>query len=398
MKTQQAVLMNQQNVFKTNLQNMLSGFFQNQASTSGTLLSNTIPNPKGEMKAITTQSGVAYEGPSIPTNPSPKKVVERETEETTDKEQTNFQGSTAHIPPPVNHILIPEPDVSKTLPKSNISYPSRLNDQKSHDKASYQKEKIFQMFQDLRFDISFADALFFMPRFAPTIRNLLMNKEKLLELAKNINGMLSLPELTPTQMTLELADRSITHPKGLAEDVYVKVGKFHFPTDFVVVDFEADPRVPLILGRSFLRIGRALIDVYREEITLRVDNEAVTFNLDQTTRYSSTNDKSVNRIDIIDEVCKEYALKLLGFSNKSSGGNPTPTSEPLTFEFILEEIEAYLKDDSISLEIDHADCDPEEDICLIEKLLNNNPFQLPPMDLKQGGRSYKAKSSNCKTP
>ncbi|GJW23255.1 hypothetical protein Tco_0033877 [Tanacetum coccineum] len=125
-------------------------------------------------------------------------------------------------------------------------------------------------------------------------------------------------------MTLELADRSITHPKGLAEDVYVKV---------------TDPRVPLILGRSFLRTGRALIDIYREEITLRVDNEAVTFNLDQTTRYSSTNDKSVNRIDIIDAVCEEYAPELLGFSN-SSGGNPTPTSEPFTSEFILEEIEA----------------------------------------------------------
>ncbi|GJS40548.1 hypothetical protein Tco_0565591 [Tanacetum coccineum] len=124
MKTQQAVLMNQQNVFQTNLQNMLSGFFQNQASTSGTLPSNTIPNPKGEMKAITTRSGVAYEGPSIPTNPSPKKVVERETEETTDKEQSNFQGSTAHIPPPVNPIPIPEPDVPKTLPKQNITYPS----------------------------------------------------------------------------------------------------------------------------------------------------------------------------------------------------------------------------------------------------------------------------------
>ncbi|GJW63962.1 hypothetical protein Tco_0115846 [Tanacetum coccineum] len=106
----------------------------------------------------------------------------------------------------------------------------------------------------------------------------------------------------------------------------------------------ADPRVPLILGRSFLRTGRALIDVYGEEITLRVDNEAVTFNLDQTTRYSSTNDKSVNRIDIIDAVCEEYTLELLGFSNSSSG-NPTPTSEPFTSEFILEEIEAYLKDD-----------------------------------------------------
>ncbi|GJW35123.1 reverse transcriptase domain-containing protein [Tanacetum coccineum] len=395
---------------------------------------------------------------SIPTNPSPKKVVERETEETTDKEQTNFQGSTAQIPPSVIPISIPEPDVPKTLPKTtpipesdipkslpkpNIPYPSRRDDQKSRDKASNQMEKIFQIFQDLRFDISFADALLLMPRFAPTIKSLLMNKEKLLELAKiplnencsamllkklpeklgdpgkflipcNFPGMdvchaladlgasinlmplsiwkkLSLPELTPTRMTLELADRSITYPKGLAEDVFVKVGKFHFPTDFVVVDFEADPRVPLILGRSFLRTGRALIDVYGEEITLRVDNEAVTFNLDQTMRYSSTNDKSVNRIDIIDAVYEEYALELLGFPN-SSGGNPTPTSEPFTSEFILEEIEAYLKDDSISPEIDHADCNPEEDICLIEKLLNNDPFQLPPMDLKQS-EVTEAKSS-----
>ncbi|GJZ66500.1 reverse transcriptase domain-containing protein [Tanacetum coccineum] len=405
MKTQQAVMMNQQTTFQNNLQNMLCGLFQNQASTSGTLPSNTIPNPKCEMKAITTRSGVAYEGPSILTNPSPKKVVERETEKTTNKEQTNF------LPPLVNLTPIPKPDVSKTLPKPNIPYPSRCNDQKSRDKASNQMEKIFQIFQDLRFDISFADALLLMPRFAPTIKSLLMNKEKLLELAKiplneNCSAMLlkKLPEKLgdpgnflyfffptnlPTRMTLELADRSITHPKGLAEDVYVKVGKFHFPTDFVVVDFEADPRVPLILGRSFLRTGRALIDVYGEEITLRVDNEAVTFNLDQTTRYSSTNDKSVNRIDIIDAVCEEYAPELLGFS---SGGNPTPTSEPFTSEFILEEIEAYLKDDSISPEIDYADCNPEEDICLIEKLLNNDPFQLPPMDLKQS-EVTEAKSS-----
>ncbi|GJS30935.1 putative reverse transcriptase domain-containing protein [Tanacetum coccineum] len=236
----------------------------------------------------------------IPTNPSPKKVVERETEETTDKEQSNFQGTTTQIPPPVTPISIPEPDVlknlpkttpipepdvSKNLPKPNIPYPSRLNQE------------------------NFREDFY----------------------------------------------------------VYVKVGKFHFPSDFVVVDFEVGPRVPLILGRSFLRTGRALIGVYGEEITLRVDNEAVTFNLDQTTRYSSTNDKSVNRIDIIDKVCEEYSPELLG-CNKSSGGNPTPTSEPLTSEFILEKIEAYLKDDSISPEINHADCDPEGNICLIENL------------------------------
>ncbi|GKF94750.1 hypothetical protein Tco_0284450, partial [Tanacetum coccineum] len=131
-----------------NLQNMICGLFQNQASTLGTLPSNTIPNPKGEMKAITTRSGVAYEGPSIPTNPSPKKVVERETEETKDKEQSNFQGSTAHILPSVTSIPISESDVPKTLPKTthilepevpkslpkpHIPYPSRLNQEKSRD-------------------------------------------------------------------------------------------------------------------------------------------------------------------------------------------------------------------------------------------------------------------------
>ncbi|GJV39290.1 reverse transcriptase domain-containing protein [Tanacetum coccineum] len=353
---------------------MICGLFQNQASTSGTLPSNTIPNPKGEMKAITTRSGVAYEGPSIPTNPSPKKVVERETEETTDKEQSNFQGSTAQIPPPVTPIPISEPDVPKTLPKTtpipesdvpkslpkpHIPYPSRLNQEKSRDKASNQKEKIFQMFQDLRFDISFADALLLMPRFAPTIKSLLMNKEKLLELAKiplnencsamllkklpeklgdpgkflipcNFPGMdvchaladlgasinlmplsiwkkLSLPELTPTRMTLELADRSITYPKGLAEDVFVKVGKFHFPTDFVVVDFEADPRVPLILGRSFLRTGRALIDVYEGELVLRDGNEQITFHVDGTSKHPQ---KHVNEsIKMVNDTCKDSFKK-----------------------------------------------------------------------------------------
>nr|GEX31782.1 reverse transcriptase domain-containing protein [Tanacetum cinerariifolium] len=303
--------------------------------TSGTLPSNTIPNPKGEMKAITTRSGVAYKGPSIPTKPSPKKVVQRETEEITDKEKTNFQGSTGHIQPTVIPIL--EPDVLKTLPKPNIPYPSRLNDQKLRKKATNQMEKFFQIFQDLHFDISFADALLLMPKFSFTIKRMDVC-HALANLGASINLMplciwkkLSLPELTPTRMTLELAKRSITRPKGVLEDVFVKVGKFHFPTDFLVVDFEADPRIPLILGRSFLRISHALIHVYGEEITLR------------------------------------YAHEMLGFSNNSLGGNPTSTFEPIisdsspsltSFEgsdFILEEIEAYLKDESISLEIDHAD-------------------------------------------
>nr|GEV36257.1 reverse transcriptase domain-containing protein [Tanacetum cinerariifolium] len=289
----------------------------------------------------------------------------------------------------------------------------RFNDQKLREKATNEMEKFFQIFQDLHFDISFTDALLLMPKFASTIKSLLINKDKLFELVKiplnencsamllkklpeklgdpskflipcdfpgmdvchaladlgaSINLMplsilkkLSLPELTPTRMTLELADRSITLLKGVAKDVFVKVGKFHFPPDFVVLGFEADPRVPLILGSSFLRTGRALIDVYGEEITLRVNDKVVTFNLNQTTRYSSTYDElSVNRIDIIDVGREEYAKEILGFSSNSSGGSPTSTFEPilsysspsltpfLGSDFILEEIKAYLKDDSIS--------------------------------------------------
>ncbi|GKC03389.1 reverse transcriptase domain-containing protein [Tanacetum coccineum] len=204
---------------------------------------------------------------------------------------------------------------------------------------------------------------------------------------------LSLPELTPTRMILELADRSTTSPSGIAEDVFVKVGKFHFPADFVVVDYVVDPRVPLILGRPFLRTARALIDVYGEELTLRVDDEAITFKVGQTSRYSYNNAKSVNRIDVIDVSCEEYAQEVLGFSDSSKSGNPTPSLDPILstsfpsltpFEggdFILEEIEACLTNDSIPPGIDDADFDPEGDLLLLEKLLNDDPSS--PLPLKE---------------
>nr|GEV70078.1 reverse transcriptase domain-containing protein [Tanacetum cinerariifolium] len=437
----------------------------------GALPSNTMPNPKGEMKAVTTRSGLAYKGPSIPTNSPFEKVVERDTEEITDKEHSNCQGSTAHIYPLVVPISIMEPDVPKTQPKPNIPYPSRLNDQKLREKATNQMQNFFQIFHDFHFDISFADALLLMPKFAFTIKNLLTNKDKLFELAKvplnkncsamllkklpeklgdpskflipcdflgidvchaladlgaSINLMalsiwknLSLPELTPTRMTLELADRSITRPKGVAEDVFVKVGKFHFPTNFVVVDFEADLRVSLILGRSFLRTGHALIDVYGEEITLRVNDESVTFNLNQTMRYSSMyDDNSMNRVDVIDIACEEFVQDVLDFQYNSKSSNLTLVSNPLfsketkiefckepivksssptltpfrESDFFLEEIEDFLNDELIPTGIKNPFYDPEGDILYLEKLLNENSFQLPPMDLKQAEET-KAKSS-----
>ncbi|GKA31187.1 reverse transcriptase domain-containing protein [Tanacetum coccineum] len=354
--------------------------------------SNTIANPRGDLKAITTRSGISYDGPPIPPSSSSlTKVVERESEVTKDTVQPstkNIQPSVVQIQAPIN-----EPVVAPK-PKPSIPYPSRANKQKLREKDDKLASKFVEIFRELHFELSFADALLHMPKFASMFKSLLNNKEKLFDLAKtpvnencsvvilkklpkklrdpgkflipcdfpelveclaladlgaSINLMplsiwkkLSLPELTPTQMILELADRSTTSPSGIAEDVFVK--------------------------------APYLIDVYGEELTLRVDDEAITFKVGQTSRYFYNDVVSINRIDVIDVACEEYAQEVLGFSDSYTSGNPTPsldlilsTSSPLTtlpFEkgtTFLEEIEAYL--------------------LLLEKLLNDDPSS--PLPLKE---------------
>nr|GEZ21698.1 reverse transcriptase domain-containing protein [Tanacetum cinerariifolium] len=199
----------------TSVQNNPNRFNQNQPSTSGTLPSNTIPNPKGEMKAVTTHIGLAYEGPSIPTKTPLEKVDEQNTEEILDKEHSNSPGSTAQVQPPVVPISIPKPNVSRSQSKSTIPYPSRLNDQKLREKATNQMEKFFQIFHDLHFDIRFADALLLMLKFASTIKNLLANKDKFFKLAK-----VSLNENYSAMLLKKL-------PKKLGDP-----GKFLIPCDF----------------------------------------------------------------------------------------------------------------------------------------------------------------------
>nr|GEY76199.1 reverse transcriptase domain-containing protein [Tanacetum cinerariifolium] len=380
-------------------------------------------------------------------------VVENEPEAIKDTVHPTNNGSTEDVQPPVvqseslilnsEHVNSP---VSAPRPNQSTSilYPSRLQDQKLHDKANDQREKIFQIFKDLNLNISFADALISMPKFGPSIKILLTNKDKLCELARtplnehsstvllrklpeklgdlgkflipcdfpekaeclalvdlnvSINLMplsvwnkLSLSDLRPTCMTLELADRSISRPIGVAEDVYVKVGTFYFPADFVVVDFDADPRVPLILGRSFLKTGRALIDVFKGELTLRAGKEAITFNLDQTSRYSANyNEMTVKRIDVINMACEEYSQEVLGFSDVIVSGNPTPYYDPIISttsptltpfgnnDFLLEEVDAFLalEDDPTLPKVDQSYLNSEGDILLLEEFLNDDP-SLPP--------------------
>ncbi|GKA20171.1 hypothetical protein Tco_0700160 [Tanacetum coccineum] len=179
----------------TNLTNMLSKFVKSNtasSSGSGTLPSNTITNPKEDLKGITTQSGVAYKGPTIPTTSySSPKVVERETEVTKDTMLPTNNGSTEDVQPSVvpvetkNYEPVVAPvSAPKPNPKPSIPYPSRLNDQKLREKANNQTKKFYQIFRDLHFDISFADALILMPKFASTLKSLISNKEKLFELAR----------------------------------------------------------------------------------------------------------------------------------------------------------------------------------------------------------------------
>ncbi|GJT69098.1 hypothetical protein Tco_1028384 [Tanacetum coccineum] len=177
----------------TNLTDLLTKFMNsNTASTSGsgTLPSNTITNPKVDLKGITTRSGVAYQGPTIPTtSSSPPKVVECETEVTKDTVPPTNNRSTKDVQPPVVQVQHPVPNyepVSAPMPnpKPSIPYPSRLNDQKIREKANNQIEKFYQIFQDLHFEISFADALILMPKFASTLKSLIGNKEKLSEMAR----------------------------------------------------------------------------------------------------------------------------------------------------------------------------------------------------------------------
>nr|GEY30877.1 reverse transcriptase domain-containing protein [Tanacetum cinerariifolium] len=364
------------------------------SSGSGTLLGNIITNPKEDLKG--------NKGPSA------------------NSKLTKYHTVQPSVIQSESQALVSEPvvaPVSALMPnlKPFIPYPSRRDNEKRRDQANEQIKKFYKIFKEMSFEISFTDALILMPKFASTLKALIGNKEKLSEmdrttmnehcslvilnklprklgdpdkflipcefsgmdeclaladLGASINLMplsvwegLSHPELTLTCMTLKLADRSISKPIDIAKDVSFKVGVFHFPADFVVVDFEPDPRVPLILERYFLKTSRALIDVHKGELTLRIGNEAITYNLDQTVRYSANyNQMTANKIDVIESACEEYSQ---------------------------EEADAFLglEDDPDLPKINPFYYDPKGDILLLEAILNSEPS--PPPYQEQNLPSFK---------
>nr|GFB52607.1 reverse transcriptase domain-containing protein [Tanacetum cinerariifolium] len=388
------------------------------SSGSGTFPGNTITNPKEDFKSITTRSGVAYPGPKTP---SPSK---QGTKVTKDQVQTPSSQSIVPVQPSVIQSESQDPaPVSAPMPnlKPSIPYPSRRETEKRRDQANERIEKFYKIFKEMSFEISFTDALILMLKFASTLKALIENKEKLSEMARttmnehclafilnklprklgdpaNSSYLANSPEwmkLTPTCMNLKLADRLVSKPIGIAKDVPFKVGVFHFPADFVVVDFEPDPRVPLILERCFLKTSRALIEVHKGELTLRIGNEAITYNLDQTVRYTADyNRMSANKIDVVESACEKYSQEVLGFLNVTDSGMSTPQNDLIIFvtyptltlfgdsDFLLfEEADAFLglEDDPDLPEINPFYYDPEGDILLLEAILNSEPSPPPPI-------------------
>nr|GEY51781.1 reverse transcriptase domain-containing protein [Tanacetum cinerariifolium] len=290
---------------------------------------------------------------------------------------------------------IEKPSVVIPKAKANLPYPSRLAKEKIREKDDILAVKFIEIFRDLHFELSFADAVVHMPKFALMFKKLLYNKNKLIELTKtslnencsavvlkklpeklgdpgrflipcdflefdnclalsdlgasinlmplSIWKMHKLPTLNDTKMVLELADRTILKPTGVAENVFVKVGKFYFPADFVVLDFIADPRVPLILGRPFLSTAHAIINVHEREIILRQDQQSLTIQCGDI--------PSIKKVEQINKI------KFINAGESDS-----------------EEIENFLNDDSIPIVVEDSLFNMKEDILFLEGLLIEDPF------------------------
>nr|GEX19940.1 hypothetical protein [Tanacetum cinerariifolium] len=307
---------------QTQIDNVKNDFFQmNTTSTLGLgpLPRNTITNSKGELKAITTRSGIVLDGPFVP------------------------------MPPPFINL------------EEDESVEETLMDQNSCKALTYLGASINLM-------------------------------------PLSIWKKLGLPELISTRMTLELANRAICTPAGIARDVFVLVGKFTFPGDFVIVDYESNPRVPLILGRPFLRTAHTLIDVHGEEMIFRDGDERLTLNMrHDTSRYSNQPQKeSINMINIYDDSCEDFLKDLFATNylrdivlieilinlNSTKDLPPPHNINPLsgsTTSFspnhLLEELADKLPLITFLPRNDDLPFDIESDLKEIEYLLNHDPVK-----------------------
>nr|GEV85349.1 hypothetical protein [Tanacetum cinerariifolium] len=280
----QKIFEKKQDDFQSKMMNFMQNLHNNKTSSSSSLSSNTIPNPKEATKDTELPSTKDIQPPSVQVQEKDEEPIEKPS------------------------VVIPKA-------KANLPYPSRLEKEKLHEKDDILAAKFMEIFRDLHFELSFADALVHMPKFAPMFKKLLNNKNKLIELTKmplnencSVVVLKKLPEklgdpgrfLIPCDFSefdncLALADLgasinlmpTISKPTGVAENVFVKVDKFYFPADFVVLDFIVDLRVSLILRRPFLSTAHAIINVHEREIILRQDKQSLTLQCGDTPKKIS---------------------------------------------------------------------------------------------------------------
>ncbi|XP_075497140.1 uncharacterized protein LOC142534108 [Primulina tabacum] len=299
----------------------------------GQFPSNTEVNPREQCKAVTLRSGKEIGIPE-PAEENVEILVEKD-----DEKGVSVENDKVEEPEKVHK--------QQPLPNVNLPYPQRFKKKGLDDQFS----KFLEIFKKININILFADALEQMPNYAKLIKDVMSKKRKLQEfetvklieecsailqrklpqklkdpgsftiscviggssvnrvlcdLGASINLMtfsiyrtLEIGEVKPSTITLQLADISLTYPRGIVEDVLLKIDKFIFPADFVILDMEEDQETPLIFGRPFLATGKALIDVHKGELTLRVGGDVVVFNIYNTIR--GPNEVSTcNSIDIID--------------------------------------------------------------------------------------------------
>ncbi|GJV48536.1 reverse transcriptase domain-containing protein [Tanacetum coccineum] len=327
------------------------------------------------------------------------------------------------------NIEIQEPNSPKpTSYQPKLPYPERMK-VRENDKPSAQHSRFLKMFKQLRLEIGLKDALVEMPKFNKWLSGLLRNKEKLEEIAittvnaecsaiilnkvpeklkdpgkflipcalqeldrtsaladsgasinllpHSIYKQLGLGALKPTRMTLELANCSITHPMGIAEDVVVRVDGFTFLADFVVVNFVPNPRVPIILGRPFLRTAKALIDLYEETLTLRVGKEELVYYADKSEKNEEK--KFVHAISIID-FSKDDPFSGSTTNTLPPSSSPVKTSD--NFEKFADELAPL---DSLP---------PGNDDSILKKDLHEEKFQIYSNPLFEFDDNFKSSNVN----
>ncbi|GJU68777.1 putative nucleotidyltransferase, ribonuclease H [Tanacetum coccineum] len=359
----------------------------------GKLPSDTVPNPKAQVNKVSTRSGKTIDPPLPSELPKVTKTIP--TEDSTEKVHQTLP-ETVQVPPLAHTTLNPH--------QPPLPYPNRLRKQILEEENG----KFLKMLKQIHINIPFVDVIARMPKYAKFLKDLLTNKNKLedilhvdinaecsvvlqnilpskikdlgsftipcfigemkvnnalADLGASINLMpysffenLNLGEPKRTNMSIQLADRSIKYPRGVVENMLVRVDKFIFPVDFVILDMEEDSNIPFILGQPFLATSQALIDVYNGKLTLRMGNDEVIFNINKTMKHNSTGDEVVcstnsifipNNFKLFENLSDIGLMELYSMESNEDNLEPVEDYEDPTFSLPSNKFNISIEDPPI---------------------------------------------------